>query len=143
MWWMWSVCSFQGEKPMFKNSHQLHLFFIIPEWCNGNYRVHSFSLTTNFWLCRVLSKHQLHSYYPSQHVMKIYIFVNEWIGNKIPHNFSGRYNPYQISPIIANKIGSGETGMHRSGSPSNHKKSSLYKGLPRQGLSEARRAGSF
>jgi hypothetical protein len=39
--------------------------------------------------------------------------------------------------------GSGETGMNRFGSLSNHENITLYEGLPPQSLSEARRAGSF
>ena len=39
--------------------------------------------------------------------------------------------------------GSGETDMNRFDSPPNHENLTLYKGVPHQGLSEARRAGSF
>ena len=38
---------------------------------------------------------------------------------------------------------SGETDMNRFGSHQNHENLILYEGLPHQGLSEARRAGSF
>ena len=75
-------------------------FFIIPEWCNGNYRLRSFFLTTNSGLCRVLSKHQLLLYHPSQHAMRIYIFINGRIWNKIPHISFGWYSPYRTIPII-------------------------------------------
>ena len=40
-------------------------------------------------------------------------------------------------------FGSEEAGMNRSGSLPNHENLTVYEGLPPQGLSEARRAGSF
>jgi hypothetical protein len=41
------------------------------------------------------------------------------------------------------KLVSGETDMNRFSSHRNHENLTLYEGLPPQGLSEARQAGSF
>jgi hypothetical protein len=48
-----------------------------------------------------------------------------------------------LTPLLNEKIGSRETDMNLFGSPPNHENRTIYDGLTPQGLSEARRAGSF
>ena len=45
--------------------------------------------------------------------------------------------------VLAGLLAAAETDMNRFGSHPNHENRPLYEGPPPQGLSEARRAGSF
>ena len=50
---------------------------------------------------------------------------------------------YLDSPHLFDFSGSGETDMNRFGSHPNHENRTIYEGPPHQGLSKARRPGSF